>query len=98
MQKLLTILFFFFRVIASSQPTLHPDHWMLDASKSDEFSGSTLDTSKWWAIYPCEFTNGIPHGYNGTAGSFFRPENVSVNNGNLVFKVEYNPDTANDSF
>ena len=79
-------------------PTIAPDKWILDESKSDEFNGSTLDTSKWWQINPCNDTAGIYHGYNWGPGDFFVPQNVSVSNGNLVLMVSYNPDSLNDSF
>ncbi len=92
------LLLFAFSRTASSQPTADPDRWIHDSSKSDEFNGSDLDTTKWWQINACTFTNGIPHGYNGGDGAFFIPQNVSVESGNLVLKVDYNQDSLSDSF
>ena len=82
---------------AQLPPLVNPDAWILNLSKSDEFNGSTLDTSKWWAIDPCNFTDSIHHGYNWSPSAYFRPQNVSLDSGNLIFTVDFNPDSLNDS-
>jgi len=84
-------------VSAQSPPEIHSGSWILDESNSDEFNGSSLDTSKWWQTDACTFTDSIRHGYNGE-GAFFNPGNVSVNDGNLILKIDYNPDSLDLSF
>jgi len=69
------------------------DHWILNAAKSDEFNGSSLDTTKWWYEDPCTMTDSMWHGFN-SPGSFNRPQNVSLDSGNLVLKIEVNLDSA----
>ena len=101
-QLFLPFLFFLFRggvwfCMHKSLLLLDPNAWILDTSQSDEFNGTALDTSKWWAIDPCNFTDSIYHGYNWGSGDHFRPQNVSVNNGNAVLTIDYNPDSLNDS-
>jgi len=84
-------------VCAQSLPEIHSGTWVPDESKSDEFNGSSLDTSKWWKIDACAYTDSIRHGYNGE-GAFYIPDHVSVSNGNLVLKIDYNPDSSDLSF
>src|SRR4051812_37483081 len=69
------------------------DHLVLDENKSDEFSGSSLDTLKWWWVDACNFTDSIKHGFNWGGSAFFKPENVLFASGNLLFKADYNPDS-----
>jgi beta-glucanase (GH16 family) len=69
------------------------DNLISDFTKSDEFNGSSLDTNKWFYIDACNDTDSIKHGFNWGGGEFCRPQNVSVGGGNLVLKVEYNPDS-----
>jgi hypothetical protein len=83
---------------ALGQPSAHPRQWVLDASLSDEFESTSLDTAKWWCWSPCFFTDSIIHGYVGGQGAFFIPDNVSLSNGNVVFKVMPNPDSLNMSY
>ncbi len=73
------------------------DSLILDESKSDEFNETYLDGSKWWCVDACNDTDSINRGYNWSAGAFFRPENVTVSNGNLELKVDFNPDSLDDS-
>ena len=82
---------------AQKPPIEDPNAWILDTEKSDEFNGTALDTSKWWAINPCNFTDSIHHGYNWGSGDHFRPQNVSVSNGNVILTVDFNSDSLNDS-
>ncbi len=93
----ITVLIFHtcFTKIADAQvsPNLEPGFWIRDTAKSDEFNGSTLDTGKWWTIDPCTVTDDIAHGYNIGGATIFRTQNVSVSNGSLVLKAEYNPDS-----
>ncbi len=82
---------------AQMPPAIDPGSWMLDDSRSDEFNGTMLDTVKWWAIDPCNYTDSIHHGYNWSGGCHFRPQNVSVVNGNAIITADYNSDSLNDS-
>jgi len=82
---------------AQRPPIEDPCAWILDAAKSDEFNGTEVDTSKWWIIDPCNFTDSIHHGYNWGSGAHFNTHNVSENNGNAVLTVNFNPDSLNDS-
>jgi len=96
-------LFLLFSIIFSGDanaqvlPSQDPSSWILMASQSDEFDGSTLDTTKWWPVDPCNYTDSTGHGDNWSRGAFFRPQNVSLNNGNLVITIDYNPDSLSDS-
>lgn len=81
---------------AQLPPALQPDSWIPDTAKSDEFNDTILDASKWWKIDPCNYTDSIYHGYNWGSADHFRPENVSLSNGNLVLTADYNPDSLND--
>lgn len=56
-------------------------YWTLLRSSSDEFEGTTLDTSKW--------KNGI--WYDTSSDLAFKSENVSVSNGNLVLTAKQEP-------
>lgn len=55
--------------------------WTLLPSSSDEFEGTCLDESKW--------TNGI--WYDVSTDLAFHPDNVSVENGNLVLRAKKEP-------
>jgi beta-glucanase (GH16 family) len=79
----------------TAQPSLHPEKWTLDNQKSDEFSGSQLDTSKWWKLNACAYTDSVRHGNIGGNGAVWLEENVYLQNGDVVFKVELNPDSEN---
>ncbi len=85
-------------IYAQSSPSVAPDDWILNTGKSDEFNGSTLDSSKWWTIDACFYTDSIRHGFNGGEGAFYRSQNVSVSNGNLDLTVDYNPDSLTYSY
>lgn len=84
-------------VYAQLPPDMNPRYWQIDDLKSDEFNGAELDTSKWWQTDACSFTDSIRHGFNGE-GAFFKPEHVTVSNGNLILKIDYNPDSSDLSF
>ena len=59
--------------VPASDPN-NTGNWKLNPAFSDEFDGSSLDTSKW-------ATNGI--GWNGRPPSYFSASNVKVSGGNL---------------
>jgi len=62
---------------------LNSTGWIINAETSDEFNGTTLDPFKWSAL------NNNCHG--SLELSYYRPYNVSVNNGRLILSYQYEP-------
>jgi hypothetical protein len=91
-------LYFFSVNIVHAQvpPGIDPpaDQWILNVEKSDEFNAFTLDTAKWWYVDACTITDNMGHGFN-SPGSYDRPQNVTLDSGYLIMKLEVNPDSAN---
>lgn len=62
--------------------------WVLNEDISDEFEGTTIDTTKWFV----EGQNGDYYIWKGRAPSQYAPHNVIVENGNLILKTQWEPD------
>jgi beta-glucanase (GH16 family) len=72
-------------------PTGVSGNWALDWS--DEFTGTSLDTSKWWTGYPWDHHssgNGEVMVYSSNLTS---KENLEVRDGKLLLKATYRPDS-----
>lgn len=74
--------FVFIMTVQAQIPPNLDDNWQLNTLKSDEFDGTSLNTSKWDALNPPSI------GYDWGEGTHFRPANVSVDGSNLKLKVE----------
>lgn len=61
--------------------------WVLNEEISDEFEGKELDTSKWFI----EGQNGDYYIWKGRAPSQFAPHNVTVKNGKLKLRTQWEP-------
>lgn len=62
--------------------------WIFNETLSDEFEGTSLDNEKW-------FVQGTNDGYlswKGRAPSQFVPHNVSLEDGKLIIKTQWEPD------
>ena len=62
--------------------------WVLNEEISDEFEGTSIDTTKWFV----EGQNGDYYIWKGRAPSQFVPHNVSVSNGKLKLRTAWEPD------
>ena len=62
--------------------------WVLNEEISDEFEGTSIDTTKWFV----EGQNGDYYIWKGRAPSQYVPHNVIVENGNLIIKTQWEPD------
>ncbi|WP_452228494.1 MULTISPECIES: family 16 glycosylhydrolase [unclassified Lacinutrix] len=62
--------------------------WILNEEISDEFEGTSIDTTKWFV----EGQNGDYYIWKGRAPSQYAPHNVVVENGNLIIKTQWEPD------
>ncbi|MDW5288062.1 family 16 glycosylhydrolase [Formosa sp. PL04] len=62
--------------------------WVLNEAVSDEFEGTTIDTTKWFV----EGQNGDYYIWKGRAPSQFAPHNVIVENGMLKLRTQWEPD------
>ncbi len=62
--------------------------WVLNKEISDEFEGTTIDTTKWFV----EGQNGEYYIWKGRAPSQFVPHNVIVENGKLKLRTAWEPD------
>ena len=62
--------------------------WVLNEEISDEFDGTTIDTTKWFV----EGQNGDFYIWKGRAPSQYVPHNVIVENGNLKIVTQWEPD------
>ena len=90
-KKLVFIFFTCLLINTYAQTPLNDFNWSLNTGLSDEFTGSTLDCSKWRYIDlfgtpspPCTVDNCCNFGGN----SRFRHTNVSVGGGELVLQVD----------
>lgn len=54
---------------------------------SDEFTGDTLDTTKWRAMVGSGPEEGFPESWGNREMQYYRAENASVRDGNLVIRV-----------
>lgn len=64
------------------------DGWVLNEEISDEFKGTSIDTSKWFV----EGLNNEYYIWKGRAPSQFVPHNVSVEDGKLKLRTAWEPD------
>ena len=62
--------------------------WILNEDISDEFEGTSIDTTKWFV----EGQNGDYYIWKGRAPSQYVPHNVILENGNLIIKTQWEPD------
>ncbi|MFD0835928.1 family 16 glycosylhydrolase [Mariniflexile aquimaris] len=62
--------------------------WILNEEISDEFEGTTIDTTKWFV----EGQNGDYYIWKGRAPSQFVPHNVRVEDGKLKLRTAWEPD------
>ncbi|GAL63569.1 family 16 glycosylhydrolase [Algibacter lectus] len=74
-------------VLPFSDPT-NRGEWILNEEVSDEFDGTTIDTTKWFV----EGQNGDYYIWKGRAPSQFVPHNVIVENGILKLRTQWEPD------
>ena len=78
---ILTTFIFLTRIYLYSQPeSFNPAEWDMIVSKSDEFSGSSIDTSRWEILDKDQY----PWGW----GFCFRKDQVLLDSGYLYLKVE----------
>ncbi len=73
--------------VAESRPPFVPSDWIPFAAMTDEFNGSALDSTKWWAYDARDDGSVI---WQGRAPALFHPGNVSVSDGKL--KLAMTPD------
>ncbi|WP_083191596.1 family 16 glycosylhydrolase [Formosa haliotis] len=62
--------------------------WVLNEAISDEFEGTSIDTTKWFV----EGQNGDYYIWKGRAPSQFAPHNVIVEDGKLKLRTQWEPD------
>lgn len=73
--------------VPASDP-LNKDGWVLNQEISDEFEGTAIDESKWFV----QGKRGDYYIWKGRAPSQFVPHNVSVEDGRLKLKTQWEPD------
>lgn len=64
------------------------DGWVLNEDISDEFEGTSIDTTKWFV----EGQNGDYYIWKGRAPSQYVPHSISVNDGKLIITTRWEPD------
>lgn len=75
-------------VVPVSDPQ-NAGQWILNESLSDEFNGTILDKTKWWILGE----NGDYRSkWKGRAPGQFAPQNVRVENGDLILTSRWEPD------
>ena len=62
--------------------------WILNEALSDEFEGTSIDTTKWFV----EGQNGDYYIWKGRPPSQFVPHNVNIRDGKLVITSQWEPD------
>ncbi|RPD93363.1 glycosyl hydrolase family protein [Aureibaculum marinum] len=76
------------RVVTPASDPDNKEGWVLNEEISDEFEGTELDTTKWFV----QGQNGNYYIWKGRAPSQYVPHNVSVENGILKLKTQWEPD------
>lgn len=81
--------------VVNEQPSILPlsdpenkEGWVLNEAISDEFEGTTIDSTKWFV----EGQNGDYYIWKGRPPSQFVPHNVNVRDGKLIITSQWEPD------